>query len=243
VREPIRIDPSSEPFQSTPRLISQATRLFSSSLAWLSIVTLVVSLPGKFFVQLLLSAFELPAEGAAAYLITYATDLVWSALLAATVLHGLGAKLRSGKLPPWQTSLAWGWRAWGTMLKNVFKVEITVVLWGLLLIVPGIIAMIRLILTEPIVAIEGPGPPDPLRRSRELTEGRVWRVALALAPLVPIGIVQMYAVFRSLQISPFLMAAVDSVLTILDQWGAAAALLIYLGVAPPSQPAQKRSQR
>jgi hypothetical protein len=62
----------------------------------------------------------------------------------------------------------------------------------------------------------------------------------------------MYAAFRSLQVSSLLMAAVDSVLTIIDQWGTAAALLIYLGVAPQPLPkpapaasksAQKRSRR
>ncbi len=231
-RQPVRGLGPGNGLDSPGRLIVRTTRLFLSSFGWLAAVILAVSAPGKLATQAALSAAGLSPNGLAAYFVTYATDLAWNALLAGAVIHGLSARLRNSNLPGWSRSLAFGWKLWPVMLWNVFRVEITVLLWSLLLIIPGIIATLRLFLTEAIVVLEGAATPDALARSRDLTRGRLWRVALALCPLVPIGAAHLYATFRSLEASPFAMAAVDSVFTVFDQWGVAAALLIYLSVAP-----------
>jgi len=232
VHKPIPVDISTEPFDSAPRLIVRTTKVFLSSWPWLAAITLTVSVPGKLAVQGILAAFEISPESLLSYFVAYATDLVWNALIAAAVIYGVAVSLRTGRLPAWRTTLRQGRTLWAMMLWNDFKVEITVLLWSLLLIVPGIIATLRLILVQPIVVLDRDTSPDPLSHSRKLTQGRLWRIALALLPLIPLGAAHLYAAFRTLKISPFVMVPIDSLFTILDQWATVAALLIYLGVAP-----------
>ena len=50
--------------------------------------------------------------------------------------------------------------------------------------VPGIVAMIRLIFTDVIVAIEGDSEARPMERSREVSSGHCWRIFFALLPLM-----------------------------------------------------------
>jgi len=61
------------------------------------------------------------------------------------------------------------------MLWNSFKAEVTIALYTLLLIVPGIIKHVALLFVEPVVAVEGDLTANALRRSEELTAGRRWR--------------------------------------------------------------------
>src|SRR5262249_43889006 len=111
-----------------------------------------------------------------------------------------------------------------------FKVEITVTLWGALIIVPGVMAMVRLAFVEPVVAMEG--DPDPLARSRELTRGRRWRIFGVMGPLGLIELFGSFVVLNRLEEavrSRIVLACADSVLAVVSQWMTVAALLMYLG--------------
>jgi hypothetical protein len=157
-------------------------------------------------------------------------DLVFEALIAPAVIFGLVMKLRTGKSAPLSESMRWGRRLWGKSLWNRFKVEITIALWSLLLFIPGIIAMIKLIFTDPIVAIEANRTSQVLDRSRELTNGHRWRIFLALLPALPINLLHMYASLRSLQYSPWLMPPIDSVFAVAEQWMTVLVVMMYLGL-------------
>ena len=141
--------------------------------------------------------------------------------------------MRVGKTCPAGEALRWGRRQWGRSLWNEFKMEITILLWSALLFVPGVVAMVKLVFVDPIVAIEADREPEVLRRSRDLTEGHRWLVFLALLPALPLSLAHTYAAFRALQYSGWLMVPVDSLFCIVDQWMTALVLLMYLGLARP----------
>ena len=112
-----------------------------------------------------------------------------SALVIPAVVYGLVAKFRGGQTAPVRESLRWGRRQWGKTLWNMFKVEVTVALWGLLLVIPGLVAMVRLIFADVIVAIEADRETEVLARSRVLSKGHGWRIFLVLLPLMAAGLV------------------------------------------------------
>ena len=118
------------------------------------------------------------------------------------------------------------------MLWNQFKVEITVGLWSLLLFVPGIVAMVRLALTDPVAALETRHP-DPLARSRELTEGHRRRIFFVLLPLGALGLAGSYLGLKWVLWSGYsrwVMALSDSLYAVGAQLATVAVLLVYLGL-------------
>jgi len=123
------------------------------------------------------------------YLALDFSDLVLSALVIPAVVYGLVAKFRAGQTAPVRESLRWGRRQWGKTLWNMFKVEVTVALWGALLVIPGLVAMVRLIFADVIVAIEADRETEVLARSRVLTRGHGWRIFLVLLPLMVASLV------------------------------------------------------
>jgi len=86
--------------------------------------------------------------------------------------------------PWWRNSARAGWRASanpcggaaGNGAKRWEQAQsgITVSLSLLLLVVPGLVAMVKLAFTDVIVAIEGDRERAPLERSRELSAGHRW---------------------------------------------------------------------
>jgi hypothetical protein len=233
----IEIDFPTEEFVSLGRLLLRATRLFLSTLPFLAAVTLIVYLPGKLALQSALYALDVPSEGILSYCLMDFCDLILSALVIPAVFYGLVARLRTGKTPPIAGALRWGHRQWGKTFWNKLKVEITIVLWSLFLVVPGVVAMIKLIFTDVIVAIEADRESAVLERSRDLSEGHRWRIFVALLPALPLSLVHLYATLRTVQYAPAAMVPVDGLFAVLDQWMNVVILLIYLGLTVPLKPA------
>ncbi len=229
----IEIDFPTPPFDSIGALLLRATRLFFSSLPFLAAVTLIVFLPAKLLLQSALSLLNVSSEGVIAYFAMDFGDLIFSALVIPAAVYGLVMQLRKSNPGSLGEAFRWGRRQWRKMLWNKFKVEITIMLWSALLIVPGIVAMVKLTFAETIVAIEADRESEVLQRSRELSQGRRWRIFLALLPALPLSLAHMYAALRVLQYSRWLMVPVDSLFSVVDQWMTVVVLLIYLGLAPP----------
>ncbi|HEY1240701.1 MAG TPA: hypothetical protein VGF16_09100 [Bryobacteraceae bacterium] len=235
----------SQRFDSAWNLLLLSARVYFSNFPFLATVTLIVFLPAKLAIQLVSDSLDVPKGGLAAYLTMDLSDLVLGALAVPAAIYGLLERLRSGKAPPLTRSLRWGWRQWGKTLWNKLKVEITVTLWGALFLIPGIIAMVRLVFTDAIVAVEADKVTAVLERSRDLSRGIGWRI---FAVLVPVMIVELAvpllildAIGGSSAPRP-LIATVDSLLSIGGQWSTVIVLLMYLGVIPATRPAQpKRS--
>jgi hypothetical protein len=237
----LEIDFPTEPFHSVWRLLVRSTVLFFANLRFLATVTLLVYLPAKLALQLMLYVLDVPTGGIVTYLALDSSDLVLSALVIPAVVYGLVARFRGGQTASVRESLRWGRRQWGKTLWNMFKVEVTVTLWALLLLIPGLVAMVRLIFAEVIVAIEADGETEVLARSRVLSKGHGWRIFLVLLPLGVVGLVGTFLVLGALQKAAYsrvVMALADSVLSVGGQWTTVAVLLMYLGVVRPATPAK-----
>ncbi len=233
----------SERFDSAWKLLLASARVYFSNFAFLTAVTLIVFVPAKLAIQLISDSLDVPKGGLAAYLTMDLSDLVLSALAVPAAIYGLLERLRTGHAPPLSRSLRWGRRQWAKTLWNKFKVEITITLWGALFVVPGFVAMVRLIFTDAIVAIEADKVSAILERSRDLSRGIGWRV---FAVLVPVMIVELAGPFLILDAvggssAPRpVIAIVDSLLSVGGQWSTVIVLLMYLGVIPAARQAPRR---
>ena len=235
------IDFPAQPFHSAFRLLLRSAVLFFANLRFLAAVTLVVYLPAKLALQFALYALHVPTSGVVSYLALDIGDLVLGALAIPAVIYGLVAKLRGGKTAPVLESLRWGRRQWGKTLWNMFKVEVTVALWGALLLIPGLVAMVRLIFAEAIVAIEADRQTEVLARSRVLTKGHGWRIFLVLLPLLAASLVGSFLLLGAFADAAWprvVIAVTDSLLSVGGQFTTVAVLLMYLGVVRPAAPAK-----
>jgi hypothetical protein len=243
----LEVDFPSEQFDSAWKLLHHSARVYFSNFRFLAILTLVVFLPAKLALQLVSYWLDVPKGGVGAYLTMDLSDLVLGALAVPAAIYGLLERLRTGKAAPLGRSLRWGRRQWAKTLWNKVKVEITVTLWGALFLVPGIVAMVRLIFTDAIVAVEADRETAVLDRSRELGRGLGWRI---FAVLVPVLLVEFAGTFLALDAaggaaaSRPVIALVDSLLSVGGQWSTVIVLLMYLGLVPAVKaPAAKASPR
>lgn len=239
----LEIDFPSERFDSAWKLLLASARVYFSNLAFLAALTLIVFLPAKLAIQLISDSMDVPKGGLAAYLAMDLSDLVLSALAVPAALYGLLERLRTGHAPPLARSLRWGRRQWAKTLWNKFKVEITITLWGALFLIPGIVAMVRLIFTDAIVAIEADKVSAVLERSRDLSRGFGWRI---FAVLIPVMIVEFAGPFLILDAVGGIsaprpvIAIVDSLLSVGGQWSTVIVLLMYLGAIPETRQARRK---
>jgi hypothetical protein len=200
-----------------------------------------VYLPVKLALQFGLYVLDVPTGGFGTYLALDLSDLVLSALVIPAVVYGLVARFRGGQTASVRESLRWGRRQWGKTLWNMFKVEVTVALWGALLVIPGVVAMVRLIFADVIVAIEADRETEVLARSRQLAKGHGWRIFLVLLPPMAGSLAGTFLVLGALEQTAYsrvVMALADSVLSVGGQFTTVAVLLMYLGVASPAAPAK-----
>ena len=219
-------------FDSAAGLLLRACRIFLANFPFLASVALIVMLPGKLLLQLICALLGIRSDGLLAYFLIDLSDLFLGALVAPATIYGLMAKFQTGKLPAVGECLRAGQKLWRRMLWNQFKVEITVGLWSLLLFVPGIVAMVRLSLTDPVAALETRHP-DPLARSRELTEGHRRRIFLVLLPLGALGLAGSFLALKWVLWSGYsrwVMALSDSLYAVGAQLGTVAVLLVYLSL-------------
>lgn len=228
----IEIDFPTEPFDSPLPLLRDSIRVFFENLAFLASATLVIYLPGKLATQLLCYLLDIPFAGLLSYLLLGISDLLLSALVVPAIVYGLIHRFRTGRAAPLGESLRWGRRQWIKTLVNQVKVEITITLWGALLVIPGIVAMVRLIFAAVIVAVEADLEHDVLGRSRKLAQGRRWRIFLVLLPMLMLDLAAMFLVLdrvQSVTQSRGAFAIADSILAVAGQLTTVAALLMYLG--------------
>jgi hypothetical protein len=239
----VEIDFPVEPMGSPLRVLARSLRLFLANLPFLAAVTLVVFLPGKLLLQAACAALDIPPDGVLGYSLLTLSDLVLSALVVPAVIFGMAMHWRTGKPAPLGESLRWGGRMWAKALWNMFQVEVTVLLWSLLLFVPGVVAFLRLAVVDPIVALEADRERDPLNRSRSLTGGHRWKIFGVVLPLGLLDMVTSFAVLNAVEktaYSRWLLAVSDSVLALCAQWMTLALLLVYLAVRGPVSDGPRR---
>lgn len=231
----IEIDFPVTPFGSPLRLLSDSVRVFFANFGFLARITLLIYLPGHLLFQFGSYALDAPANGVLPAVLLEVLDVLLAALAAPAVVYGLVQTMR-GDSPA--GALRWGIQKWPAMLANEVKVEITVLLYGAMLIVPGIVAMIRLAFVPIIVAIEGNRGDSPLKRSRLLAQGRFWRMLCVFLPLTVLDLGFTFLLldrFTGVEGARLLFAVAESLLALAGQLATVAALLMYLGIAAPQR--------
>jgi hypothetical protein len=241
----IEIDFPTEPFGSVTRLLLRSAVLFFSNLPFLAAVTLVVFVPGKLALQFGCYVMDVPTGGILSYLLMDFSDLILGALVVPAAIYGLVEKLRRGQIPPLAECLRWGRRQWAKTLGYKLVVEITIALSGALLVVPGLMAMARLIFNDAIVAIEADRETHVLSRSSDLSRGRRWRIFFVLLPMMVLDLAGTFLVLDRLEgltHSRVALALGDSLFSVGGHWTTAIVLLLYLGVTDTPKPAPARQK-
>jgi hypothetical protein len=220
-------------FGSPLGLLVRSISLYLGNFFFIAWLTLLVFLPAKAALQAVCAVLDISTKGMLMYVLLSASDLALASLVTPAVVYALVERMRGGKLPTVGEALAWGRRQWGRTLWNRVKVEVTVSLSLLLLVIPGIVAAVRLALVDTVVAIEADLAPAPLARSRELAGGAGWRIFFVMLPLTVVELVGSYFIlgaFTDPSYSRVAIAVVDSLLSVGGQLASAVALLMYLGV-------------
>jgi hypothetical protein len=226
----LEIDFATVRFASPLPLLRDSLRVFFSNLPFLAAATLVIYLPGKLATQFLCYLLDIPFAGVLSYFVLEISDLLLSALVVPAIIFGLVHRFRTGRAPALGESLRWGRRQWFKTLANQVKVEITIALWGALLVIPGVVAMVRLTFVDVVVAVEAGLEHDVLGRSTRLAQGRRWRIFFVLLPMLVLNLAAFLALDRvGAANSRVAFALADSILAVAGQLATVAALLMYLG--------------
>jgi hypothetical protein len=228
----LTIDFPVAPFDAALPLLRDTVRVFFANFQLLATATLAVYLPGKLATQLLCHLAGIPFEGVTSYLILTASDLLLSCFVVPAIVYGLVERLRNSRKAPLGECFRWGRRQYGRTLANQLAVEITVTLWGALLVIPGVMAMVRLVFTDVVVAVEGDLQSTPLERSRQLSLGRRWRIFGVMLPMLLLGMLATFVLLDRIQAatqSRATFAVADSLLAVAAQSVTVSTLLMYLG--------------
>lgn len=95
-------------------------------------------------------------------------------IAAPAIIFAMLIRLRDHRDVGLNEAMSWGGKAWLRTLGYRILVGLIVWLGLLLLIVPGILFLTWLALTDVVVAAEGRNHPGVMARSKELTEGKRW---------------------------------------------------------------------
>jgi hypothetical protein len=228
-----------EPFDSTPRLLMASTAVYLGNLPRIAAVTLLVFLPVKFLLQVLYPAFGMPENGAAPVIASALSDGALNALVTPAVVFILVTRLRTGRGGSISKALSWGGWLYSRSLWTQIRASVIIMLRLLLIIVPGVIAGVRLAFTDIVVGVEAYQTDDPLARSRQLSAGHMWQIFLTLLTL---GVLDLL-IWGGLLRLGLGMAITDSLMAVIGQWSTAAMLLLYLGITQASAPLSDRAAR
>jgi hypothetical protein len=234
----LKIDFPVAAFTSAGAVLWQSLEVYARHFGFIARLTLVAFAPVKFLIFLSCYVAGVEPGGVVASLIRDGADGILGALVAPAVIYGMVGRFRSGPAPEIGECLGWGRRWWWKTLWNDFKADITIGLRLALLIVPGVIALVRLCFVDAIVAIEGDTQDAVLDRSREISDGHGWKIFFAILPAGVLGFLSEWAVFSLMSrfgLSWPVVASLDCVMAVVTQWSTVLALLMYLGLV--SRPA------
>jgi uncharacterized membrane protein len=126
----------------------------------------------------------------AALLIAAAIGVITWAILQAAMLRG-AAQATIGDPVDVEASYRWGLRRFGSVLLLAILVGIVVVLGFILLIIPGIIFLVFLSVSEPALIVENRRGTEAMSRSWNLVRGHFWHaLVVILVAAIITGVVQ-----------------------------------------------------
>jgi len=186
-------------------ILSEAFRIYKENAAKLLIIVAVIVVPLSFISAAgvrLLGEPKLHRVGTtieysrsfgvtvAALLIGAAIGVITWAILQAAMLRG-AAQATIGDPVDVEASYRWGLRRFGSVLLLAILVGIVVVLGFILLIIPGIIFLVFLSVSEPALIVENRRGTEAMSRSWNLVRGHFWHaLVVILVAAIITGVVQ-----------------------------------------------------
>jgi hypothetical protein len=145
---------------------------------WASNLTLFLGVSFTCYLPLLLIPKANPADPASVTMSTALTILLTSIigpLVSGAVIRGVFEQLRGGR-SSFGDSLRVAFRSLWRMFCTGFLAGLIVLLFTLLLIVPGIMRFCSYYVAIPVTVVEGTGASESLSRSKKLAEGYRWHI-------------------------------------------------------------------
>ncbi len=186
-------------------ILSEAFRIYRENAARLMVIVAVVVVPLSFVSALLVRLLGEPklrvvggtieysrSFGAtvAAWIIAAAIGVIIWAILQAAMLRG-AAQATIGDPVDVEASYRWGLSRFGSVLLVAFLVGIVVGVGFILLVIPGIIFLVLLSVSEPALIVENRRGTEALKRSWNLVRGHFWHaLVVILVAAILTGIVQ-----------------------------------------------------
>jgi uncharacterized protein YybS (DUF2232 family) len=186
-------------------ILSEAFRIYKENAAKLIVIVAVVVVPLSFISALLVHFVGEPTLHRVgptveysrsfgvtilALLIAAAIGVIIWAILQAAMLRG-AAQATIGDPVDVEASYRWGLSRFGSVLLVAFLVGIVVGVGFILLIIPGIIFLVFLSVSEPALIVENRRGTEALKRSWDLVRGHFWHaLVVILIAAILTGIVQ-----------------------------------------------------
>ena len=226
-------------FSSVGSMLGRSLAVFFRNFGFIAAVTLAAYAPLKFVIFSICQVAGVSPGGVASSIIRDVADGISGSIVAPALIYGLVSALRDGRTPPVGECLRRGRSLWWPTLWNDLKAEITIGLRLLLLVVPGVIAAVRLCLVEQVVALEPDNRSQVLARSREITAGHGWKILFTCVPTVAVGFLSEFLLFTLMErlgLSWTVAAFIDSALALAGQWSTVLITLIYLALVAQTKP-------
>jgi hypothetical protein len=221
------------PFASIGSMLLRSLAVFFRNFGFIAAVTLAAYAPLKLVIFSICGVAGVSPGGVASSIIRDLADGISASLVAPALIYGVVTVLRDGRTPGVGACLRRGRTLWWPTLWNDLKAEITIGLRLLLLVVPGIIAGVRLCFVEQVVALEPDNRSWALARSREIAAGHGWKIFFLCVPVAAMGFLSEYLLFSlmvKLGLSWTVAAFIDCGLALAAQWSTVLFTLMYLGL-------------
>jgi hypothetical protein len=165
-------------------ILSEAFRIYRENAANLLLIVAVIVVPLSFVSAVIVRLIgdpEDPTFGVtlAALLVAAAIGVIIWAILQAAMLRG-AAQATIGDPVDVEASYRWGLARFGSVLLVAFLVGIVVGVGFLLLVIPGIIFLVFLSVSEPALIVENRRGTEAMSRSWNLVRGHFWHALVVI---------------------------------------------------------------
>ena len=168
-------------------ILSEAFRIYRENAGNLILIVAAVVVPLSFISAVAVRLFDVTVAGA---IIAAAIGVIIWAILQAAMLRG-AAQATIGDPVDIEASYRWGLNRFGSVLLVAVLVGIVVGVGFLLLIIPGIIFLVFLSVSEPSLIVENRRGTEAMSRSWNLVRGQFWHaLAVILVAAIIAGVIQ-----------------------------------------------------
>lgn len=203
-------------------MLQDSFRLLGRSFGQILLIYLLFALPLILLKNYLIVLLDWQTLFLPKFLFTILIPWVYCAFTEPAINYALLYRKRTIQPAPLREALVWSMRKCGVMLIYTFIPILLSYLGLMLLVVPGIVAMVFFAFVTPITAIESPRAQNPLALSLRLISGRAWpifglcacSILLAIAVATPLNLIVHSDDWLMSTLSDFLSTIVGSFATV-----------------------------